>query len=329
MTDINLHFTGDFAAIAAANNLLAALIDNHVHHGNELDIDVRNISWKRVLDMNDRALREVVVALGGHANGFPREEGFDIVVASELMAIFCLTESWADLKRRIGDIVIGYTRADAAGHRPRPRRRRRDGGAAARRARAQPGADPRGCARVRARRPVRQHRPRLQLGDRDPRRPPAGRHRGHRGRLRRRPRRGEVRRHQVPQVRPASRRRGRRGHGAGTEVPRRRGAAPTSAPRTSRPSRPAWSTCAATCDNIREVYGITPVVAVNRFPTDTDLEVAKVVDLVAAEGVRRLPGDALRRRRRRRAGPGQGRAAGRSTSRRRTPSPSPTTTTCP
>ena len=104
MTDINLHFTGDFAAIAAANNLLAALIDNHVHHGNELDIDVRSVTWKRVLDMNDRALREVVVALGGPRNGF-REDGFDIVVASELMAIFCLTESWADLKRRIGDIV--------------------------------------------------------------------------------------------------------------------------------------------------------------------------------------------------------------------------------
>jgi formate--tetrahydrofolate ligase len=109
MTDINLHFTGDFAAIAAANNLLAALIDNHVHHGNALDIDVRTITWKRVIDLNDRALRESVVGLGGVANGYPRQEGFDIVVASELMAIFCLTESWADLKRRIGDIVIGYT----------------------------------------------------------------------------------------------------------------------------------------------------------------------------------------------------------------------------
>ncbi len=109
MTEINLHFTGDFAAIAAANNLLAALIDNHVHHGNELAIDVRSVTWKRVLDTNDRALREVVVGMGGHVNGFPREDGFDIVVASELMAIFCLTESWADLKRRIGDIVLGYT----------------------------------------------------------------------------------------------------------------------------------------------------------------------------------------------------------------------------
>ena len=110
MTDINLHFTGDFAAIAAANNLLAALIDNHIHHGNALGIDVRSVDWKRVLDLNDRALRDVVVGLGGLANGYPREDGFDIVVASELMAIFCLTESWADLKRRIGDIVIGYTR---------------------------------------------------------------------------------------------------------------------------------------------------------------------------------------------------------------------------
>ena len=111
MTDINLHFTGDFAAIAAANNLLAALIDNHIHHGNALDIDVRSVDWKRVLDLNDRALRDVVVGLGGLSNGYPRQDGFDIVVASELMAIFCLTESWADLKRRIGDIVVGYTRA--------------------------------------------------------------------------------------------------------------------------------------------------------------------------------------------------------------------------
>ena len=110
MTDINLHFTGDFAAIAAAHNLLSALIDNHVHHGNPLDIDVRSVTWKRVVDLNDRALREMVVGLGGVGNGFPRQDGFDIVVASELMAIFCLTESWADLKRRIGDIVVGYTR---------------------------------------------------------------------------------------------------------------------------------------------------------------------------------------------------------------------------
>ena len=110
MTDINLNFTGDFASIAAANNLLAALIDNHIHHGNALGIDPRTITWKRVVDLNDRALRDIVISLGGVANGFPREDGFDIVVASEVMAIFCLAEALADLRKRLGDIVIGYTR---------------------------------------------------------------------------------------------------------------------------------------------------------------------------------------------------------------------------
>jgi len=110
MEDINLHFTGDFGAIQLANNLLAALIDNHIHHGNELGIDVRRIQWKRVLDMNDRALREIVASLGGPGNGYPRQDGFDIVVASEVMAIFCLATSLEDLKNRLGNIVIGYTR---------------------------------------------------------------------------------------------------------------------------------------------------------------------------------------------------------------------------
>src|SRR5713226_5569555 len=110
MEDINLHFTGDFSAIALANNLLAALVDNHIHHGNELGIDPRRIQWLRVVDMNDRALRDIVVELGGPANGFPREDGFDIVVASEVMAIFCLASSLVDLKQRLGNIVIGYRR---------------------------------------------------------------------------------------------------------------------------------------------------------------------------------------------------------------------------
>ncbi|HET7546413.1 MAG TPA: formate--tetrahydrofolate ligase [Usitatibacter sp.] len=110
MEDINLHFTGDFSAIALANNLLAAMIDNHINHGNELGFDQRRITWKRVVDMNDRALREIVIALGGPANGFPREDGFDIVVASEVMAIFCLSVSIKDLKERLGKIVVGYTR---------------------------------------------------------------------------------------------------------------------------------------------------------------------------------------------------------------------------
>ena len=110
MEDINLHFTGDFNAIQLANNLLAALLDNHIHHGNELGIDVRRIAWKRVLDMNDRALRDIVVSLGGPGNGYPRQDGFDIVVASEVMAIFCLSTSLADLKERLGNIVVAYTK---------------------------------------------------------------------------------------------------------------------------------------------------------------------------------------------------------------------------
>jgi formate--tetrahydrofolate ligase len=109
MEDINLHFTGDFHAIALANNLLSALIDNHIHHGNPLGIDLRRITWKRVVDMNDRALRDIVVGLGGPGNGYLRQDGFDIVVASEVMAILCLATSLTDLKRRLGSIVIGYT----------------------------------------------------------------------------------------------------------------------------------------------------------------------------------------------------------------------------
>ena len=114
MEDINLHFTGDFSAIALAHNLLSALLDNHIHHGNELDLDVRRISWPRVVDVNDRALREVTIGLGGPGNGYPRQDRFDIVVASEVMAILCLARDFADLKQRLGDIVVGYTPAQQA-----------------------------------------------------------------------------------------------------------------------------------------------------------------------------------------------------------------------
>ena len=113
MEDINLHFTGDFHAIGAANNLLAALLDAHIQNGNELNIDVRKITWKRVVDMNDRQLRHIVDGLGGKAHGVPREDGFDITVASEVMAIFCLATSITDLKERLGRIVVGYTYDDA------------------------------------------------------------------------------------------------------------------------------------------------------------------------------------------------------------------------
>ena len=108
MEDINLHFTGDFHAITTAHNLLAAVLDNHIHHGNELKIDVRRVVWKRVLDLNDRALRNIVVGLGGKANGVPRESGFDITVASEMMAILCLANDFEDLKNRLGKIIVAY-----------------------------------------------------------------------------------------------------------------------------------------------------------------------------------------------------------------------------
>ncbi|MFA7533817.1 MAG: formate--tetrahydrofolate ligase, partial [Tissierellaceae bacterium] len=109
MEDINLHFTGDFHAITTSHNLIAALLDNHIHRGNELNIDPRRVVWKRVMDMNDRALRNVVVGLGGKSEGVPREDGFDITVASEIMAIFCLAKDLEDLKERVGDIIVAYT----------------------------------------------------------------------------------------------------------------------------------------------------------------------------------------------------------------------------
>ena len=112
MTDINLHFTGDFHAIGAAHNLLSALIDNHIHWDNQLNIDPRRITWKRVVDMNDRSLRDITCGLGGVGNGIPRQSGFDITVASEIMAVFCLASDMDDLKTRIGNIVIGYTRSN-------------------------------------------------------------------------------------------------------------------------------------------------------------------------------------------------------------------------
>ncbi len=114
MEDINLHFTGDLHAISAAHNLLSAMIDNHIHHGNTLDLDSRRITWGRVIDMNDRALRDITVGLGGIPNGFPRQDGFDIVVASEVMAIFCLSNSLVELKDKLSNILIGYSRDGTA-----------------------------------------------------------------------------------------------------------------------------------------------------------------------------------------------------------------------
>ena len=288
MTDINLHFTGDFAAIAAANNLLAALIDNHVHHGNELDIDVRSVTWKRVLDTNDRALRQVAVAMGGHANGFPREDGFDIVVASELMAIFCLTESWADLKRRIGDIVIGYTR----GTQPVTARELGADGAMAvllRDALAPnlvqtlegapafvhggPFANiAHGCSSVSATRAG------LRLADIVVTEAGFGADLGAEKFVDIKCRKSGLRPDVAVVVATV---RALKYHGGvaladlGTEDVAAVEAGMVNLRRH--------------LDNIRDVYGIPCVVAVNRFPTDTDAEVALVVELVAAEGVEAFP----------------------------------------
>ncbi|MBS2939534.1 formate--tetrahydrofolate ligase [Nocardioides sp. J2M5] len=288
MTDINLHFTGDFAAIAAANNLLAALIDNHVHHGNELGIDVRSVTWKRVVDMNDRALRDITVGLGGHANGFPRSDGFDIVVASELMAIFCLTESWADLKRRIGDIVIGYTRA------MEPVTAGELGAAGAMAALLRDALAPNlvqtlegapafvhggpfaniahGCSSVMATRAG------LRLADVVVTEAGFGADLGAEKFVDIKCRKSGLRPDVAVVVATV---RALKYHG-GVAL------ADLATEDVAAVER-GMANLRRHLANIREVYGIPAVVAVNRFPTDTDREVERVVELVADEGVRAFP----------------------------------------
>jgi len=288
MTDINLHFTGDFAAIAAANNLLAALIDNHIHHGNELEIDGRSVTWKRVLDVNDRALRDVTVGLGGHANGFPRSDGFDIVVASELMAIFCLTESWADLKRRIGDIVIGYTRA------MKPVTARELGADGAMAALLRDALSPNlvqtlegapafvhggpfaniahGCSSVMATRSG------LRLADIVITEAGFGADLGAEKFVDIKCRKSGLRPDLAVVV-------------ATVRALKYHGGVPLAELGTENLAavEAGMVNLRRHLDNVRDVYGIPCVVAINRFPTDTDAEVAAVVDLVSAEGVRAFP----------------------------------------
>ena len=180
MENINLHFTGDFHAIGTAHNLLAAMIDNHIYWGNELNLDTRRIAWRRVVDMNDRALRSIVNSLGGVANGFPREDGFDITVASEVMAVFCLASDLGD-PRAASAAWWSARPAARAGDRRAAQGSRADDRPAEGRADAEPGADAREQPGVHPRRPVRQHRPRLQLGHGDQARAQAVRLRGHGG----------------------------------------------------------------------------------------------------------------------------------------------------
>ena len=288
MVDINLHFTGDFAALAAAHNLLSALIDNHIHHGNSLDIDARSVSWKRVVDLNDRALRDLVVGLGGLGNGYPREDGFDIVVASELMAIFCLTESWADLKRRIGDIVIGYTRTK----KPVTARDLHAHGAMAvllRDALAPnlvqtlegapafvhggPFANiAHGCSSVMA------SRAGLRLADYVVTEAGFGADLGAEKFVDIKCRKSGL--HPDVAVVVATVR-ALKYHG-GVAVPDLQTEDLAALER-------GMSNLSRHLHNIRSVYGVPCVVAVNRFPSDTDAEISRLVDLVAAEGVQAFP----------------------------------------
>ena len=162
MEDINLHFTGDMHAITAANNLLCAMLDNHMQQGNVLRIDQRRVMLKRVLDMNDRALRNIVIGLGGKVDGIPRSDGFQITVASEVMAILCLASDLADLKERLGKILVAYD-LDAIRFMPRIWRKRCYDSTAEGCPQAEPGTDPGAYAGADSRRPVRQHCARLQL----------------------------------------------------------------------------------------------------------------------------------------------------------------------
>ena len=283
--DINLHFTGDFHAVTAAHNLLASLLDNHIHHGNVLEIDPRRVFWRRVLDVNDRALRHVVIGLGGALEGVPRETGFDITAASEVMAALCLAEDAEDLRARLGRLLVALTV-----HR-KPVTAADLQAVGAMMVLLKDALLPnlvqtlRGRAGVRPRRSVRQHRPRLQLGDRHQDGACLCRLGGDRSGLRLRSRRREVLRHQVP-PRPGSTPRRwcwwrPSGRSSGTGTWRR---TTCNVPDPSAVERglaqPAASTSRASA-----LFGESPVVALNRFGTDSDDEIDVVRAACAAVGV--------------------------------------------
>ena len=222
MEDFNLHLTGDVHAIGAAHNLAGAFLDNSLHHKNPLGIDPHGILWPRVVDISDRALRHVVIGLGGREDGVPRETEFVITVGSEVMAVLALATDLHDLRARLGRIVLATTTDGQARHRRGPRRRRLDDRPAPRRHQAEPAPDARRRSGLRPRRPVRQHRPRQQLDHRGPPGARDQRHRLHRGGLRGRHGRREVLRHQVPGVRPGTGCGRRRRDGPGAQDARRR-----------------------------------------------------------------------------------------------------------
>ena len=264
MEDINLHFTGDFHAIGIAHNLLAAMVDNHIHWGNALGIDVRRVAYRRVVDMNDRALRQIVQSLGGIGNGYPRQDGFDITVASEVMAIFCLATSLEDLTSRIGNIIVGYTR-DRTPVRANQLKAHEAMAVLLKDALMAPNLVQtlREQSGLRAWRTVRQYRPRLQLGDRHPDRPETGRLCCHRSGFRRRSGRGEILRHQMPQGRPQTRCGDRhRRHRAGAQDAWR-GAAQgrlDGAENVEAVRRPgSFQSGDVMCENVGKKFGVQPV----------------------------------------------------------------------
>ena len=217
MEEMNLHFTGDFHAITSAHNLLSAMIDNHIYWGNELEIDQRRVTWRRVVDMNDRALRDIVTSLGGVSNGFPRQAGFDITVASEVMAILCLALDIEDLQKRLGDIIVAYRRDRSPVYCPRYQSGWGDDGF------AQPGDAAKSCAdtgkqpRLCAWRPLCQYRAWLYSGGGHDDSVEAGRLCCHRGWLWCRSGCREIREHQVSQGWDLPQRRCSGGNGAGNE----------------------------------------------------------------------------------------------------------------
>ena len=258
---LNLHLTGDMHAVTAAHNLLSAMIDNHLYQGNKLGIDIDNITWRRVLDVNDRALRNIVIGLGPRGDGVTRQTGFDITAASELMATLALTTSLSDLRQRLSRIVVGYTSDGTPVTAEELHGGRVDGRDPARRDQAEPAADHGEHAGARAHRAVRQHRHR-QLLDRG--RPDRDPHRGlpgHRGRVRRGHGSRAVLQHQVPQLRAGAGRRGRGRDGAGAQgalgqVQGRRGP-PAAARRCSRRTPTTCWQARRTCASKSRTSGCT------------------------------------------------------------------------
>ena len=283
MEDINLHFNGDFHAVTAAHNLLASALDASLYFGNPLGIDPTSITWPRTLDVNARELRYTVIGLGGKMHGVPRENGFVITAASEVMAVLALASRPRRPPRSPGADRRRVDGGRAAGHRRAAPGRGRDDRRHEGRAETQPRPDARGTARADPRGTVRQHRAREQLDHRGPRGAQARRLRHHRGGVRERPRVPEVLRHRVPvrRVRAVGRRAG--DDRARDQVPRRRAVRSSSGTRTSRPSSAASRTSAQHIAIVRE-YGLPCVVSINNFPSDTEAEVELMRELAVGAG---------------------------------------------